>query len=96
MVQRRLARVRERREVAEEAEEVTRDEEGERGEITAGLSNLNMETSATEEEAAVGLAEAFGMEVEEVELREGEEGVEGLNGHWKPLSSSLRKKSQAA
>ena len=38
--QRRLARVRERREGAEEAEEVARDGEEERGGIAAGLSIL--------------------------------------------------------
>ena len=36
------------------------------------LHNLNIETAGTEEEAAEGLAEALGMEVEEEGAGEGE------------------------
>ena len=42
------------------------------------------------------LAEVLEMEVEVDRGIEGKEGVEGLNGHWKPLSSSLRKHRQDA
>ena len=63
MGQRRLARVRERREVTEEEAAAAAEEEEEGGGIAAGLSNLNTEKAGTEKEAATGLAEALGMEV---------------------------------
>ena len=69
--------MRERREETEEAEDVARDEEGERGGIAAGLGNLTIEMAATEEEATEGLAEALGMEAVEDEGHKGEEGGGG-------------------
>ena len=54
--------------VAAEAEE---EEKG--GGIASGLLNLTIETAGTKEEAAEGLAEALGMEVEEDVGNEGEE-----------------------
>ena len=59
----------------EPAAEVEEEEEG--GGIAACLHNLNIETVGTEEEAAAGLAEALGVEVEEDEGSEGEEEVGG-------------------
>ena len=41
------------------------------------LHNLNIETAGTEEEAAEGLAAAFGIEVEEDRKSEGEDEVGG-------------------
>ena len=71
--QRRLARVRERIEGTED-EAASESEEEEDGEgIASGLSYLNIETGATEEEAADGFAEALGMEVEEDVGSEGKE-----------------------
>ena len=59
-------------EAAAEAEE--EEEEDGRG-IASGLFNLNIVMGATEEEAAEGLAEALGMEVEEdVGIKGGEGG----------------------
>ena len=75
--QQRLSRVRERREVTEEEAATEAEEEEEGVGIAAGLSNLNIETAGTEEEAAAGLAEALGMEVEEDEGSEGKEGGGG-------------------
>ena len=63
--------------------------------MVAGLDNLTIETAGKQEEAEEGMAAALGMEVEVDRVSEGEEGVEGLNGQWKPLSSSLRKLSRA-
>ena len=59
---RRLARVRERR-AESDKEEVAGDEEEDRGGISAGLNNLTIETTGTEEEAATGLAVALKMQV---------------------------------
>ena len=63
--------------------------------MVACLGNLTIETAGTEEEAEEGMAAAIRMEVEADMGREGEEGVEGLNKNWKPLSSSLRNLSRA-
>ena len=63
--QRRLARVRAKREATEEEEAAESEEEEEGGGIAAGFNNLNIETGGTEEEAAEGMAEALGMEIEE-------------------------------
>ena len=68
--QRRLERVRERREGAD-TEEVAGDEEEERGGIAARLDNLTIETAGTEEEIAEGLAVALEMEVEEDQRERG-------------------------
>ena len=73
MGQRRLARVRYRREELD-TEESAGDEEDKRGGIAARLNNLTIETAGTEEEAAEGLAVVLEMQVEEDERREGEEG----------------------
>ena len=63
-----------RREETEEEEAAEAEEEEEGGGIASGLSNVIIETAGTEEEAAEGLAEALGMEVEEEGASEGEEG----------------------
>ena len=70
--QRRLARVRERREDADE-EDVSGDEEEERGGIVASRDNLNIETAVTEKEVAEGLAAVLEMEVDEDNVSEGED-----------------------
>ena len=62
MGQRRLARVRERREATEEEEAAEAEEEEEGGGVAACLNNLNIETGVTEDEAAEGMEEALGME----------------------------------
>ena len=85
--------MKERREEKEEVE-VSEIEEEESGGIAAGFHNLNIETAVTEEEAAEGLAAALEMEVEEDRGGRERMRVEGLNGHWKPLSYSLRKLSR--
>ena len=70
--QRILARLQERREEAMKAEEAEEEEEqSER--IEARLTNLNIETAATKEEAVEGLAAALNMEVEEDRGSDGEE-----------------------
>ena len=61
--QRRLARVQERREEAAEAEESEEEEEQSEG-TEARLTNLNIETAVTEEEAVEGLTAALNMKVE--------------------------------
>ena len=61
-----------------EEEAASEDEDEEEGGRTAdGPSNLNIETAGTKEEAAAGMAEALGMEVEEDEGSEGKEGDGG-------------------
>ena len=59
----------------EAAAETEEEEEG--GGIALGLNNLTIETAGTKEQAADGLEDALGMEVEEVEGSEGEEGGGG-------------------
>ena len=71
--QRRVEKVRSRR-VEEEDEAASEAEEEERGEVLAGLGNLNIETAVTEEEAAEGLEVA--LETQEMEV-EGDGGSEG-------------------
>ena len=63
--------------------------------MAARLNILRMETAGTEEEAAEGLADALGMEIEEDRGSEGGKGVMGLKGHSEPLSSSPRMQIQA-
>ena len=75
--QRRLARLRERREETEEEAATEAEEEEEGGGIASGLSNLIIETAGTDEEAAEGLVETLGMEVEDDEGSKGEEGGGG-------------------
>ena len=79
MRQRRLERVRARRvktedEAATEAEE---EKEGS-GDVLAGITNLQIETEVTQEEAAEGMTEALRMEGVEDEGSEERKGVEGL------------------
>ena len=71
--QQNLARVRERRVGTEDKMASEAEEEEEGGGIASGLLNLTIETAGTKEEAAEGLAEALGMEVEEDVGNEGEE-----------------------
>ena len=70
--QRRLARVREKREETEEEAATEAEEEEEGGGIALDLSNLIIETAGTEEEAAEVMTEALGVEVEKDEGSEGE------------------------
>ena len=91
----RLARVREMRENTEDKASAEVEEEEEGGGIVSGLYNLNIETGATVEEAEDCLAEALVMEVKEEGAARARKRVEGLNGHWKALSSSLRNLSRA-
>ena len=72
--QRRLERVRARREETEDEASAEAEEEGEgSGRVAGLLNNLNIETAGTEEEASEGLTEALRMEVEEEGASEGEE-----------------------
>ena len=58
--QRRVERVRLRRvETEEEAATEAEEEEGERGDVLAGINTLRIETAVTEVEAAEGMAEAL-------------------------------------
>ena len=66
MGQQRLARVRGRREETEEEKAAEAVEEGGGEWIASGLNNLTIETVGTEGKAVEGLAEALGVEVEEV------------------------------
>ena len=76
--QRRVERLRARREEPEEYEAAEAEEEkGKSGEVAGLLSNLIKETAGTEEEAAEGLAEALRMEGVEDEGSKGEEGGGG-------------------
>ena len=59
--QRRLAKVRGRREGTEEEAAAEAEEEEKGGGIALGLLNLNIEMAGTEEEAAERLAEALGV-----------------------------------
>ena len=95
--QRRVERVWAQRAETEE-EESTEAEENEEdsGEVSGLLSNINIETAVTEEEAAEGLAEALRMGGWRTRKARESTGLEGLNRHWKPLSNSLNKQSQAA
>ena len=68
-----LARVRSRREETEEEEVAEAEKEEGGGGIAACLHHFNIETGATEEEAAEGLAEALEVEVKEVGSIEVEE-----------------------
>ena len=74
--QRRVERVHTRRGEGEhEVEEATVESDDEGNEEFAGLSlnNLRIETAVSEVEAEEGLEAALGVEVEEFEVREGEE-----------------------
>ena len=63
--------------------------------VAGKLNNLNIEMVVTDEEAVDGLEAALGMEVEEDKDIEDEEGGEGTQRTWEPLSSSLRMQSRA-
>ena len=73
MGQRILDRVRGRRREEEEAKEAEEEEEESRG-VLAGITNLTIDTAVTEEEAADTLEAEIGVEVEEDEDSDGEEG----------------------
>ena len=92
MVQRKVERVRARR-VKKEEEEVTEAEEEEEGEMLACLHKLTIETAGTEEERALRLLWGYRhmrWRLKEMGGARERKGVEGLNGRWKTLSSSLR------
>ena len=92
--QQRQARLRERREDAEEVK-FAEEEEEESGGNAAGLHNLNIETAATEEEEAEGLAAALGIEVEEDRGSEGEDEGGGTQRALEALQFLTRKRSRA-
>ena len=73
--QRRLERVRRRRQEGKEAE--TLDEEEESDRMAAGLNNLTKETAGTEEDVAECLGAALEMEVNGEDEGKGEEGGNG-------------------
>ena len=81
----------------EEAAKETAEEENESGGVLVGITNLSIETAGTQEEAEEGLVAALKMEVEEDRGSKGSrerKRVEGLKGHWEPISSSLRNLSR--
>ena len=76
MGQKILERVRRRRNKEEEADDSAEEEEGSGG-VTAGLNNLTIGTTGTEDEAPEHLEAALGMELEADGGSEGEEGGDG-------------------
>ena len=81
--QRRLARVRGRREGTED-EAAVEEEEDESGGVVQAITYLSIDMSATKEEAADGLEEALGMEAKK---DVGSEGAEGGGGTLRALGS---------
>ena len=90
--------MRERR-VEEEDEEATEDEEEEGGEVLASLDNLTIETEGRRRRRQRALRPLWRHRRWRLKGMGGateRKGVEGLNGHWKSLSYSVRMRSRVA